>query len=103
DAGRLVRLLRVDGRPWRVVEAGRSVALVEGEQWLQRLERPVDRGPRVTSAGDPSRHGGDRELVRRDVVELVPGERRGHLRADAGAHGPRAEDRLVRGVMVEVD
>ena len=37
------------------------------------------------------------------VVELVPRERRRHLRARAGPHRPRAEHRLVRRVLVEVD
>ena len=37
------------------------------------------------------------------VVELVPVERRRHLRAGPGPHAPRAEHRLVRRVLVEVD
>ena len=59
--------------------------------------------PRVAVGGDAGRHGRDRLLVGLDRVELVPAERRRHLRARAGAHAPRAEHRLVRRVLVEVD
>src|SRR3546814_2824165 len=43
------------------------------------------------------------ELVGHHVVELVPGDGRRHLRPHPGPHAPRAEHRLVRRVLVEVD
>src|SRR4051794_6998821 len=47
DAGRLVGLLRVDGRPRRVHQAVRPVARVELQQGLQRLRCVVDGRPRI--------------------------------------------------------
>ena len=38
-----------------------------------------------------------------DRLDLVPGQRRRHLGAGAGAHRPGAEDGLVRRVLVVVD
>ena len=38
-----------------------------------------------------------------DPRQFLPGERRRHLGAGAGAHAPCAEHGLVRGVLVEVD
>src|SRR4051794_33994615 len=90
DARRLVRLLRVDRRPWRVQQATGGVALVHRERRLERL-RPLDARPRVAVAREPRGDGGERELVRVDVVEPLPGQRRGDLTADPRAHRPGAE------------
>ena len=76
---------------------------MERQQRLERLRRVVDRGPRIAVALQPARNARERELVGMDVVELLPGDRRRHLRARSGAHRPRAEDRLVRRVLVVVD
>jgi hypothetical protein len=103
DARRLVGLLWVDRRPRRVEQAVRAVALVERQQRLQRLRRVVDRGPRIAVALQPARDARDRQLVRVDVVELLPADWRRDLRAGTGAHRPGAEDRLVRRVLVVVD
>src|SRR3546814_14624766 len=43
------------------------------------------------------------DLVGHHVVELAPGYGRRHLRPHPGPHAPRAEHRLVRRVLVEVD
>ena len=80
------------------------VALVQREQRLDRLRVVgVIVGPRIAVLGDASGHGRDRLRVGIDRVELVPRERRRHLRARPGAHAPRAEHGLVRRVLVEVD
>ena len=82
----------------------RAVALVHLEERLERLRVVVHRRPRVAVALDPSR----------DATSIVSSsgwiassssqrERRRHLRARPGAHAPRAEHRLVRRVLVEVD
>ena len=62
----------------------------------------------MSAHGSPSAwtrrgHDGDRLVVGVDRFELVPAERGRHLRAGPGPHAPRAEDRLVRRVLVEVD
>ena len=59
--------------------------------------------PRVAPAAHEVGHGPDGQLVGLDRLDLVPGERRRHLAARPGPGEPRAEDRLVRGVLVEVD
>src|SRR3954447_5508337 len=103
DARRLVRLLRVDRRPWRVHEPVRAVALVHREQRLERLRGVADGGPGIAVALQPARDSRQRELAGFDVVELLPGDRGGDLRARAGAYRPGAEHRLVRRVLVEVE
>src|SRR5207244_7688001 len=61
-------------------------------------------GPGVAIPCDPPGRDGHREQVGVErVVELVPVERRGHLRPGPGPDAPGAEHRLVGGVLVEVD
>ena len=60
-------------------------------------------GPGIAVRLDPGRERGDRQLVGMDLVDLLPVQRRRHLRAEAGAYRPRAEHRLVRRVLVEVE
>ena len=55
------------------------------------------------TAVEPPGHTRDRQLVRVQRLDLVPGQRRRHLRARPSAHRPRAEHRLVRRVLVVVD
>ena len=43
------------------------------------------------------------ELVGDDCLDLFPGQRGGDLATGPGPREPRAEDRLVGGVLVEVD
>ena len=75
DARRLVRLLRVDGRPRRVHETGGPVPLVQLEQRLERLRLLVDPLPRVAVRRQPLGHARDRQLVGVERVDLVPGQR----------------------------
>src|SRR5215831_785667 len=103
DAGQLAGLLRVDRRPGRVRKAVGLVPLVQGEQRLQRLWLLIHPGPGIPDGRQPVRQRGDGELVGVDVVDLVPGQRRGHLGTGTGPDRPGAEDRLVRCVLVEVD
>ena len=75
------------------------------EQRLERLRRgrhraPTDRPTRPPAPGTV----GDRELVGRDRLELVPARTASTPgRPRRGAHAPRAEHRLVGRVLVEVD
>ena len=57
---------------------------------------------RSPSCGEPAGHGRDREVARVDVVDLVPGDRRGHGRLRHAAHRVGAGDRVVPGVLVVV-
>ena len=87
----------------RVHQPGGAVALVQLEQRLERLRLAT-----ISSHGSPrsatrAGHGRDRQVVGVDRVELVPAERRRHLRAGPGTHRPRAEDRLVGRVLVVVE
>jgi hypothetical protein len=86
DARRLVGLLGIDRRPRRVPQAVRPVALVEREQRLQRLRRGGDGRPGIAVALEPPGNARQGQLVRVDVVQLLPADRRRHLRARAGAH-----------------
>ena len=69
DTRRLARHLRVDGRPRRVLQAGREVALGHVEQRLERLRPLVDVCPRVAllprRAAAPSRSSARRDRCRR--------------------------------------
>src|SRR5919204_1318091 len=103
DAWRLVRLLRIDRRPGRVHETGGPIPLVQLEQRLERLRLLVHALPRVPVGAQPFGHRRDRQSVRVQRVDLVPGQRRRHLRTGTGADRPRAEDGLVRRVLVVVD
>ena len=62
-----------------------------------------DVGPRVAPLGHQLGHGADGEVVGDDRLDLIPGERRGHLAPDPGPGEPGAEHGLVRRVLVEVD
>src|SRR2546423_573754 len=73
------------------------------EQRLQGLWPLVDPLPRVALRRQSFGHGLDRQLVRVQRVDRVPGQRRGYLAAGASTHRPRAEDGLVRRVLVVVD
>jgi hypothetical protein len=59
--------------------------------------------PRIALVGQTFGHGRDRQLVGVNRIDRVPGHRRRHLRTRACTHGPRAEDGLVRSVLVVVD
>src|SRR3954471_23149689 len=63
DARRLVRLLRIDGRPRRVHQARGPVTLVQLEQRLEGLRLLDDRRPWVADGCQARRHGRDRQLV----------------------------------------
>src|ERR671918_465884 len=73
------------------------------EQRLQRLWALVHLRPRVAARRQPFGDGLDGQLVGVQDVDLVPRERRRHLRAAARTYRPRAEDGLVRRVLVVVD
>ena len=62
-----------------------------------------DVGPGIAARLDACRHGERGAGLGIDVVELVPVERRRHLGGRARSDRPRAEHRLVRRVLVEVD
>ena len=85
------------------MQTGGPIPLVELEQRLQRLRLLVHPFPRVALRRQPLGHARDRQLVGVKRVDLVPGQRRRHLGAGTGAHRPRAEDGLVRRVLVVVD
>ena len=103
NAGRLIRLFRVDGRPGSIPKTRGPVALVELEQRLERLRPLVHPLPRVTFRREPRRHARDRQLVWVHGFYRLPGEGRRHLGARAGAHRPGAEDGLMGRVLVVVD
>ena len=63
----------------------------------------VDVLVQVAELGEPLRHGEDREVVRVDVVDLVPADRRGDPGVGQAADGVRRGDRVVAGVLVVVD
>src|SRR4029453_12254379 len=63
----------------------------------------VDPLPRVTQRRHPPWNARDRQLVRGERVDLVPRERSRNLGAGTRAYRPRAEDGLVRRVLVVVD
>src|SRR5689334_11324262 len=69
-----------------------NLELVSGGPLQQRLDRPdgvVDAGVQVAQLGVALRHGGDGELARVDVRDLVPADRRRHGRLGEAAHGIR--------------
>jgi hypothetical protein len=63
----------------------------------------VDPGVQVADGGVAGRHGRDREVARVDVVDLVPGDGRGHRPLRVPPHGVRGGDGVVAGVLVVVD
>ena len=67
-----------------------------------RVGGVVDAPVQVAEPGEAGRHGGDGELARVDVVDLVPGDRRGHGRLGHAAHRVGAGDGVVPGVLVVV-
>src|SRR5580704_12748586 len=84
----------------RSVEA---VAVRPFEQRVQRVDGIVDALVQVAELGEPAGLGGDRELPGVDVVDLVPGDRRGDGRLRHAAHRVGAGHRVVSGVLVVVD
>src|SRR5580704_12237751 len=84
----------------RSVEA---VAIRPFEQRVQRVNGMVDALVQVAELGEPAWHGGDRAIPRVDVVDLVPGDRRGDGRFRHAAHRVCAGHRVVPGVLVIVD
>src|SRR5438132_5456237 len=60
-------------------------------------------GPRIIVRLEASGETGDRQLVRVDLVDLLPMQRRGHLGTLSCSNRPRAEHGLVWRVLVEVD
>src|SRR5215510_13140531 len=63
-----------------------TVAVRPFEQRLQRILALVDPGMQVATLGEPGRDGSDRERLRIDGVDLVPGDRRGHRGLRHPAH-----------------
>ena len=100
---RLARHLRVVGRVGHVALALGLVALVHLEQRLQRVGDVVDRRVQVADLGEARRHRRDREVLGRDVGQLVPGHRRRHRRARLRPDAVGRGDRAVAGVLVVVD
>src|SRR6185312_299612 len=103
DSGRLVRHLRVHRRPGRVEHAVGAVPRVHLQQLLEGLGLLVHRLPRVADLREPLGNRVDRELIRVNLVELAPGDRRGNLSARPRPHRPGSEYRLVRRVLVVID
>ena len=103
DARRFARHLGIHGRPRRVGEARREVALVHREEGFERLEVVVDGSPGIAGALGAGRHGCDRERVDFDRVKLVPRVRCRDLPAGTRPRRPRPEHGLVRRALVEVD
>src|SRR5215471_16084634 len=101
--GQLARLLRIDRRPRGVGQAGLGVALNHGQEWLERLRVIVHGQPGVADAVQSGRERSDRELVRVHLTDFVPAQRRRHLCSWPRPDGPRAENSLMRSVLIEVD
>ena len=103
NALRLSRHLRIVGWVGHVPPSLGGVALVHVQQRLQRVGGFVDRGVAIADLGKARGHGRDREVLGRDLGELVPrdrcGDRRARLRPDAVGGG----DRAIAGVLVVVD
>ena len=100
---RLARHLRVVGRIGHVALALGLVALVHVQQRLQRVGGVVDRGVAIAHLGEARGHRRDREVLGRDLGELVPGHRRGDRRARLRPDAVGRGDRAVAGVLVVVD
>ena len=100
---RLARHLREVRRVRRLALALRLLALDPLEQHAQVAHRLVDPRVQVAELGEARRHRRDREVLHRDVGQLVPANRRRHGRVGASAHRVRGQDRAVARVLVVVD
>src|SRR5579862_391163 len=103
DSRRFIGLLGVLGWPRCVEEPVRAVLCRHVQQRLERLRSVADACPGVAAVADKLRNCSDRQALGIDRVDVVPGERGGHLSPDARSSKPRAKDRLVRSVLIEVD
>src|SRR5919205_984136 len=63
----------------------------------------VDGGVAIAHIGKPRRHGCDREVLGRDVGELVPGDRCRDRRTRPGPDAVGRGNRAIAGVLVVVD
>ena len=69
----------------------------------ERVGDVVDRGVAVADLGEARGHRRDREVLGRDLGELVPRHRRGDRRARLRPHAVGRGDRAIAGVLVVVD
>ena len=79
------------------------VALVHVQQRLQRVGGIVDRGVAIAHLGEARGHRRDREVLGRDLGELVPRDRRGDRRARLRPHAVGRGDGAIARVLVVVD
>src|SRR5579863_530664 len=103
DSRRFIGLLGVLGWPRCVEEPVRAVSCRHVQQGLERLWSIADARPGVAPVADKLRNRADREAFGIDRVDVIPGERSGHLPSHARTCEPRPKDRLVRCVLIEVD
>ncbi len=82
--------------------SARSCAAIV-QQRLERLGLVGDPRPRVAATPDQIGDRPDGQLLRLDRVDLIPAQRGRDLAPDPGPCEPGAEDRLVWGILIEVD
>src|ERR1035441_7389782 len=97
------RLCRVLRWPRCVMKPSVAVTRSQLQERLERLRLVGHRGPRITEAADPIRHGRDGQLIGIDDGDLVPRKGRRYLGMGTRAGRPGPEHRLVGRVLVEVD
>src|SRR4051812_38195795 len=103
NARRLARHLREVGRIGRLALARCLLAVDPLEQRPQVADGIVHRGLHVAEPGEALAHRRDREVLRLDIRELVPGDRRRDRRVRSRPHGVGRGDRPVARVLVVVD